>query len=169
METKGDSMKYLQGDPGAAYTPGTLLIRLMVGAVFFTEGLQKFIYPAVRGAGRFERIGFPGAEFLGYTVGVFETVCGLMILLGLLTRLAAVPTLVIMVVAIVTTKIPVLLGHGFGPFGVRDAPFYGFLAMAHEMRTDWSMLLGSIFLILAGGGPFALDAVFVRRRGGAGP
>ena len=91
--------------------------------------------------------------------------CGALILLGLLTRLAAVPTLVIMLVAIVTTKIPVLLGHGFGPFGVRDAPYYGFLAMVHEMRTDWAMLLGSLFLILVGGGPWSLDAFLSRRRG----
>lgn len=95
-------MRYLLGNPGAAYTVGTLLIRLMVGAVFFTEGLQKFLYPALRGAGRFEKIGFPNADFLGYTVGAFETVCGLLILLGLLTRLAAVPTLAIMIVAIIT-------------------------------------------------------------------
>jgi len=160
-------MKCLQGNPEAAYTVGTMLIRLMVGAVFFTEGLQKFIYPSIRGAGRFEKIGFPAAEFLGYTVGAFETVCGLLILLGLLTRLATVPTLAIMVVAIITTKIPVLLGQGFGPFGVRESPFYGFWAMAHEMRTDWSMLLGSIFLILAGGGPFSIDAIISRRRNAA--
>ncbi|MEX0599784.1 MAG: DoxX family protein, partial [Rhodothermales bacterium] len=104
-------------------------------------------------------------EFLGYFVGAFETVCGLLILFGFLTRFAAVPTFAIMLVAIVTTKIPVLLGHGFGPFGVRDAPFYGFLSMAHEMRTDWAMLLGSLFLILVGSGAYSLDAVRERRSG----
>lgn len=163
-------MKLLQSNPKSAYETGTLLIRLMVGAVFFTEGLQKFLYPAIRGAGRLEKIGFPNPEFWGYLVGTFETVCGALILLGLITRLAAVPTLVIMILAVVTTKIPMLLGHGFGPFGVRDAPFYGFLSMAHEMRTDWAMLLGSIFLILAGGGPYSLDAMLTRgRRGVAAP
>ncbi len=136
----------------------------MIGAVFLTEGLQKFIYPAIRGTGRFNRIGLPDAEFWGYFVGSFETVCGVLMLLGLITRLAAVPTLVIMLVAIVTTKIPVLLGHGFGPFGLRESPFYGFLAMAHEMRTDWSMLLGSLFLLLAGGGPYSVDDMLCRRR-----
>jgi len=62
-----------------------------------------------------------------------------------------------MTVAILTTKIPVWLGYGFGPFEVRDAPSYGFLSMVHEMRTDWAMLLGSIVLLLFGGGPWSLD------------
>lgn len=142
----------------------TVLIRLMVGAVFFTEGLQKFLYPALRGAGRFEKIGFPNPEFWGYFVGTFETVCGAMVLAGLWTRMAAVPLVVIMLVAIITTKIPILFGQGFGPFGVRDVPFYGFLSMAHEMRTDWSMLLGSLYLVLAGGGPWSLDLTLGEKR-----
>lgn len=81
-----------------------------------------------------------------------------------MTRLAAVPALVIMLVAITTTKIPILLGHGFGPFEVRELAQYGFWSMTYEMRTDWSMLLGSLFLILAGGGPYSLDAFLARRR-----
>lgn len=149
--------------PQAAWH-GVLLIRLMVGAVFLTEGLQKFIYPATRGPGRFEGMGFPNPEFWGYFVGGFESVCGALLLVGLLTRLAAVPTLVIMLVAIVTTKVPILLGHGFGPFGVRELSSYGFWSMAHEMRTDWAMLLGSLFLIIAGGGAWSLDARLRSRR-----
>jgi uncharacterized membrane protein YphA (DoxX/SURF4 family) len=82
---------------------------------------------------------------------------GLLLLCGLLTRVAAVPILVIMVVAIVTTKIPILLGHDLGPFAVRELSTYGFWSMAHEMRTDWAMLLGSLFLILMGGGAWSLD------------
>lgn len=160
-------MKLIESNPTAAYRTGTLLLRLMVGPVFLFEGLQKFIYPAVRGAGRFEKIGFSNPEFWGYFVGSFEIVCGALLLAGLLTRVAAIPVLAIMVVAIVTTKIPVLLGHGFGPFGVRDAPYYGFLSMAHEMRTDWAMLLGSLFLLLVGGGPYSADALLTRRRQGA--
>lgn len=139
------------------------LIRAMVGPVFLFEGLQKFIYPAIRGPGRFERMGFPAPEFFGYFVGAFEVACGTLILLGLFTRLAAVPTLVIMTVAIITTKIPVWFGHGFGPFTVRDAPYYGFLSMAHEMRTDWAMWLGSLALIIAGSGPWAVDAWLASR------
>ena len=134
------------------------LVRLMVGPVFLFEGVQKFMYPTLRGTGRFEQMGFPAPEFFGTLVGGVETVCGLLILFGLFTRLAAIPTAGIMVVAIITTKIPVLLGHGFGPFGVRDAPFYGFLSMVHEMRTDWAMLLGSVILILGGAGVGSLDA-----------
>ncbi|MEX2568487.1 MAG: DoxX family protein [Cyclobacteriaceae bacterium] len=122
----------------------TFLIRLMVGAVFLSEGIQKFLFPALRGAGRFEKIGLPEPEFLGYFVGGFEVICGLLILLGLLTRLAAIPTLIIMIVAIATTKSQVLEEEGFW-------------SMMHGSRTDWAMLLGSIFLIIKGSGKWAVD------------
>lgn len=122
----------------------TFLIRLMVGAVFLSEGIQKFLFPAVRGAGRFAKIGLPNPEFLGSFVGAFEIISGILILLGLFTRLAAVPTLVIMLVAIATTKSAVLQDQGFWK-------------MMHGSRTDWSMLLGSIFLIIRGGGAWSLD------------
>ncbi|WP_226388862.1 DoxX family protein [Penaeicola halotolerans] len=121
------------------------LIRLMVGTVFLSEGIQKFLFPAIRGAGRFEKIGLPNPEFLGSCVGLFEILSGMLILLGLLTRLAAVPTLVIMLVAIATTKFTIFSEEGFWP-------------MMHSSRTDWSMLLGSIFLIIKGGGKWSLDS-----------
>lgn len=134
------------------------LIRLMVGAVFLSEGLQKFLFPAVRGPGRFADIGYPAPEFFGYAVGIVEVGCGLLILIGLYTRWAAVLPALIMIVAFITTKIPILLGHGFGPFVVRDMDTYGFWSMVHAMRTDWAMLLGSLVLIIAGGGPWSVDA-----------
>jgi uncharacterized membrane protein YphA (DoxX/SURF4 family) len=122
----------------------TLLIRLMVGIVFLSEGIQKFLFAEIRGAGRFEKIGLPAPEFLGSFVGTFEIICGLLILVGLFTRLAAIPTLIIMLVAISTTKSDVLINEGFW-------------AMMHGSRTDLSMLLGSIFLIIRGGGNWSLD------------
>lgn len=125
----------------------TIIIRLMVGAVFLSEGIQKFLFPAVRGAGRFEKIGLPNPEFLGGFVGAFEIISGILILLGLATRLAAIPTLVIMLVAIATTKSEVLQNEGFWP-------------MMHGSRTDWSMLLGSIYLIIRGGGKWSVDSLF---------
>ncbi len=125
----------------------TLLIRLMVGAVFLSEGIQKFLFPALRGAGRFEQIGLPAPEFLGSFVGGFEIGCGLLILLGLGTRLASIPLLIIMGTAIATTKTAVLEQQGFW-------------AMMHGSRTDWAMLLGSLFLLLRGGGRWSLDRRF---------
>ena len=121
-----------------------LLIRLMVGAVFLSEGIQKFLYPEVRGAGRFIKIGLPVPEFFGYFVPSFEVVCGLLVLLGLITRLASIPLIIIMLVAIISTKISILLNDGFWK-------------IAHEARTDWSMLLGSIFLLIVGAGKLSID------------
>lgn len=122
----------------------TLIIRLMVGTVFLSEGIQKFLYAEKQGAGRFAEIGLPYPQFLGPFVGNFEIICGLLILLGFLTRLAAVPLLTIMLVAIVTTKTAILANGGFWK-------------MLHDSRTDWAMLLGSIFLIIKGGGSWSLD------------
>ncbi len=122
----------------------TILIRMIVGAVFLSEGIQKFMFPDIRGAGRFEKIGLPEPEFLGYFVGSFEVVCGLFILLGLLTRLAVIPTIVIMIVAFNTTKGEIFQEKGFWE-------------MMHGSRTDWSMLLGSIYLLIRGSGAYSLD------------
>lgn len=128
----------------------TLLIRLMVGGVFLSEGIQKFLFPAIRGAGRFEKIGLPSPDFLGSFVGTFEILSGAFILLGLFTRLAALPTLIIMMVAIYTTKIDILVSQGIWE-------------MLHAARTDWSMLLGSIFLIIRGGGYASVDNLLSRK------
>ena len=135
----------------------TILIRLMVGSVFLAEGIQKFLYPAQRGIGRFEGMGFPAPEFFGNFVGGLEIIAGLFILAGLLTRAGALTTFIIMTVAIVVTKIPIAFGASFGPFELRELSTYGFWSMAHEMRTDWAMWLGSLFLIINGGGKWSLD------------
>lgn len=134
------------------------LVRLLVGSIFVSEGLQKFILPALRGPGRFAEIGFPAPEFFGYGVGLIEVICGLLLLVGLYTRWAAVPLIVIMVGALFTTKLPILLGEGFGPFVVREMETYGLWAMLHAARTDWAMLLGSVVLAIAGAGPRSLDS-----------
>jgi putative oxidoreductase len=136
----------------------TVLVRLIVGPVFLSEGIQKFMYPGENGVGRFAKIGIPSPEVTAPFVGVVEIVCGALIILGLLTRLAAVPLIINMLVAIFTTKIPILLGYGFWGFSLRNVPYYGFWGMAHEMRTDWSMLLGSLFLLIAGAGALSIDA-----------
>jgi uncharacterized membrane protein YphA (DoxX/SURF4 family) len=121
----------------------------MVGAVFLSEGIQKFLFPELLGSGRFEQIGFPFPDFFGPFVGTFEVLCGILLLAGLLTRLAAIPTLIIMVVAILTTKAEVLQEKGFWE-------------MMHGSRTDWSMLLGIIFLILTGGGKGSVDRLWAK-------
>jgi putative oxidoreductase len=128
----------------------TIIIRLMVGAVFLSEGIQKFLFPAIRGAGRFDKIGLPSPEFLGSFVASFEVLCGAFILLGLLTRLASIPTIIIMLVAFATTKAEVLNNDGFW-------------VMMHGSRTDWAMLLGSIYLLIKGSGKWSLDNLITQK------
>jgi uncharacterized membrane protein YphA (DoxX/SURF4 family) len=122
-----------------------IMIRLMVGLVFLSEGIQKFLLPESVGAGRFTKIGLPEPELLAGLVGSFEILCGVLIVLGLLTRLAVLPTITIMLVALFVTKLPILMESGFWK-------------MAHDSRTDFSMLLGSIFLLIVGAGSWSLDA-----------
>jgi putative oxidoreductase len=122
-----------------------LAIRLLVGAVFLMEGIKKFIFPEQWGAGRFTRIGIPAPHVMGPFVGTFEIVCGLLVILGLWTRLAAVPLLCVISTAIVTTKFPILLKSGF--WSMEDAG-----------RTDYSMFMGLIFLLFAGAGSLSVDA-----------
>jgi putative oxidoreductase len=122
-----------------------ILVRVMVGWVFMSEGIQKFLYPAALGVGRFEKIGIPAPQFFAPFVGTIETVCGFLLIVGLITRLAAIPLLINISVAIATTKIPLLSKSGF----------WGTM---HEARTDFCMFLGLLFLIAVGSGRLSLDS-----------
>ena len=152
--------------PPSSAPAAVVLVRLMVGSVFFFEGLQKFLYPEALGPGRFATIGIPFPEVTAPFVGAVEMACGALVLAGLLTRLAAVPLLIDISVAILSTKIPILLGHGFWSFTLTKLPRYGFLGMMHEARTDLSMWLGLVFLILVGPGRWSIDARYPRERAG---
>ncbi|MGO9700458.1 MAG: DoxX family protein [Xanthobacteraceae bacterium] len=144
--------------------PGwSILIRLIVGlVVFFPEGIQKLIFPEILGAGRFANIGIPFPEVLGPFVGAVETICGALVILGLFTRLAAIPMIVIMIVAIASTKVPILLGHELWIFHLPKLARYGFWSMMHEARDDFGMLLGALYLLIEGGGKWSLDALLSR-------
>jgi uncharacterized membrane protein YphA (DoxX/SURF4 family) len=125
--------------------PAVLVIRLLAGGVFFVEGLKKFLFPAEWGAGRFAHVGIPFPEFTGPFVGAVEVVCGGLILVGLLTRVAALLLLVDIAVAIIATKIPILVERGF-------------FAMEDRARTDYAMLMSLVFLLLVGAGQWSFDA-----------
>ena len=135
--------------PDAAWTnrvpKAILLIRILVGWVFLSEGIQKFLFPDALGVGRFVRIGIPWPQVMAPFVGVVEIVCGSLLLIGLITRLAAILLLIDICVALYSTKVVTLAKNGF----------WGTL---HEARTDVGMLLGLIFLLLVGAGALSFDA-----------
>jgi uncharacterized membrane protein YphA (DoxX/SURF4 family) len=122
-----------------------LLVRILVGWVFVSEGIQKFVFPAQLGVGRFEKIGIPSPHFMAPFVGSVEIVCGSLLLIGLFTRVAVVPLLGVILVAIATTKLPMIAKTGMW-------------SMLHEARADFSMLLGLVFLLITGAGTLSLDA-----------
>ncbi|MBV8772734.1 MAG: DoxX family protein [Deltaproteobacteria bacterium] len=125
-----------------------LFIRLAVGAIFFTQGILKYIDPHV-GVLRFAKIGFPYPGFTAHFVGTFEIACGFLVLIGLFTRLASIPLLIVILTAIVTTKMPEL-SHAN----------QGFWFMISDARTDFAMTMSLLFLLVAGGGTWSLDGLF---------
>ena len=129
----------------------TWLVRFIVGAVFLSEGIQKFLFPDELGVGRFVKIGIPAPEVMAPFVGAVETVGGILLILGLGTRLIAVPLLIDMFVAITSTKLVTLVKNGFWK-------------TAHEARTDLLMIFGLLFLLSVGAGPLSVDANLRRRR-----
>jgi putative oxidoreductase len=126
---------------------GNILVRLMVGLVFLSEGLQKLILPGLNGVGRFIKIGIPHPAFFAPFVGVTEIVCGCLLVLGLATRLACIPLLIVICAAIYYTKLPVLNNNGFW-------------AAVHDGRADFCMLMGLIFLVSYGAGKYAIDSSY---------
>ena len=122
-----------------------LLVRILVGWVFVSEGIQKFVFPAQLGVGRFEKIGIPSPHVMAPFVGSVEIACGSLLLIGLFTRVAVLPLLGVILVAIATTKLPMIAKTGMW-------------SMLHEARTDFSMLLGLVFLLITGAGTLSLDA-----------
>jgi putative oxidoreductase len=121
-----------------------ILVRLVVGLIFLTEGIQKFLFPDLLGPGRFLKIGFNDPAFWAYFTGTFEIICSLFVLIGMLTRLASVPLFIIMMVAFVATKWPILLEKGIW-------------VMSHEYRTDFALTLLLIYLMIYGAGNYSVD------------
>jgi uncharacterized membrane protein YphA (DoxX/SURF4 family) len=144
-------MTWVQAETDNTAPAAILLVRLMVGGIFLSEGIQKFLFPDELGVGRFLKVGIPAPQMMAPFVGAVEIICGALVLLGLLTRLAALPLIIDMFVAIVTTKIPILLQEDFWKMG-------------HEARTDYAMLLGSLFLLIVGAGPWSCDVWLTKRK-----
>ena len=140
----------------------TVIMRVMVGGVFLSEGILKFVYTN-QGVGRFTKLGIPAPELTATFVGSLEIVGGILLIVGLFTRVIAVPFIIEMVVAILTTKISLYLGTS--PLPLPPAlPKVGFWAVMHETRSDYAQILTSIFLLIVGPGSWSFDALLRRRR-----
>jgi putative oxidoreductase len=143
----------------------TILIRCMVGGVFLWEGILKFVYTN-QGVGRFTKLGIPAPELMAHFIAVLEIVGGVLLISGFLTRLIAVPFVIEMVVAILSTK--VALYFGTSPLPLPPAPpQVGAWAVLHEIRSDYAQIMSALFLLIAGPGPWSVDAILarVRKRG----
>jgi uncharacterized membrane protein YphA (DoxX/SURF4 family) len=129
-----------------------IFVRLTVGLIFLTEGIQKNLFPEILGTGRFLTIGFSHPAFWAYFTGTFEIICGALIIIGLITRVASIPLIIIMITAFITTKIPILIHKGVWPW-------------AHEYRTDFAMTLLLVYLLIYGSGNWSVDSkIFGKRK-----
>ncbi len=129
-----------------------LLIRIIAGVIFITEGVLKFVYPSELGAGRFEHIGLPMPHLLAPVVASIEIAAGGVLILNVYAGQAAILLLCVIVTALVTTKIPILLGHGFSTFSIpKNTAHTGFLGFLHEARTDLAMLFSLIAILIDSG------------------
>jgi len=127
-----------------------LLVRLVVGLIFLTEGIQKFLFPELLGTGKFLKIGFSDPAFWANFTGTFEIICSIFVLLGLFSRIASIPLFIIMMTAFVTTKWPILMDKGIW-------------VMAHEYRTDFALTLLLIYLFIYGSGSVSVDSMIMRK------
>lgn len=149
-------------NPPTDLPAATILLRLMAGGVFLWEGILKFVL-ANQGVGRFTKLGIPEPAIMANFVGVVEIVGGLLLIAGLLTRVIAVPLVIDMLVAILSTKITIFLGtFPLPPPSV--PPQTGLWAVLHEIRSEYAQLLVTAFLLIAGPGRWSLDAILARQR-----
>jgi len=158
-------MKYLLSwlvSPSTDGPASTLLLRLMAGGVFLWEGILKFVY-VNQGVGRFTKLGMPFPHLTANFVGYLEIVGGLLLLSGLMTRLIAIPFIIEMIVAILSTKISLYLGTSPLPLPPVP-PQFGMWAVLHEIRSEYAQLLTTAFLFVNGPGKWSLDALMKKRR-----
>src|SRR5881397_1306959 len=150
-------------NPSSDGPASVLFLRLMAGGVFLWEGILKFVY-VNQGVGRFTKLGMPFPHLTANFIGYLEIVGGLLLLSGLLTRLIAIPFIIEMIVAVLSTKISLYLGTSPLPLPP-SPPQFGMWAVLHEVRSEYAQLLTSAFLLINGPGKWSLDALLQRRRG----
>lgn len=118
---------------------GPLAVRIVVGWVFASTGWIKLTHlPQI--TENFRNLGIPAPELLTPFVSGVEFFGGLLLLFGLLTRFAAVPLMVVMVVAILTAKLEDVDSI---------TTLLGFEEVSYFVMLAW--------LAIAGPGPVSLD------------
>jgi putative oxidoreductase len=130
-------------DPQSS-VPAAALIRIIVGYVFFVEGIQKYLYPDTLGIGRFIKIGLPYPHVMLHLSAGAEIIFGTLLIIGFLTRMSTIPLIINISVAIISTKVMMFVQKGFWP-------------AVHESRLDFTMLLSLIFLLIVGAGCCSMD------------
>jgi putative oxidoreductase len=137
-----------------------LPLRLIVGFGFVEHGYAKLS----RGADGFiailHAIGVPFADLLGWATIIVEIVGGLLILAGAFVPVAAVPMIVVLLVAIVTVHLP----NGFSSIKLMSYDAAGAHFGQPGYETDLLYIAGLLALCVGGAGPFSVDGYLKGRR-----
>ncbi len=148
--------------PPVTAPAAVLLLRLMAGGIFLSEGILKFVYPN-QGVGRFTKIGIPAPALMATFIGALEIVGGILLIVGLFTSLISIPFIIEMIVANLSTKIALYVGTSPLPLP-SSPPTVGLWAVLHESRSEYGQIMAVIFLLIVGPGVWSVDAFLARRR-----
>ena len=124
-----------------------IIIRLIVGLIFISEGILKYKQAQWLGPGRFTDIGFNNPFFWAHFTGAVEIFFGTFILSGFFTRLACIPLFIVMFTAFFKAKLPLIENHGIWTF-------------LHEYTTDFALTLLLVLLFIHGSGKWSIDRIF---------
>jgi putative oxidoreductase len=135
-------------------------LRLVLGLGFFEHGFAKLS----RGADDFIAIlhamGMPFAHLLGWATIAVEIVSGLLVLFGAFVPVAALPMIIVLLVAIVTVHLP----NGFSSIKLVSYDSTGAHFGQPGYETDLLYLAGLLALCIGGAGPLSLDGYLSARR-----
>lgn len=126
----------------------SLIMRVVLGIIFLAHGIAKFQMGLGNVEAWFGSMGVPG--FMAYAAAIIELVGGIMLILGLFTRYVSALFVVLLIGAIVTTKLSV------GLLGNAGSPGY---------ELDLGFILISLYLIVAERHPVSFDRLIMNKRG----
>ena len=161
---KFDIMKICTAPPPFTVAWYSFPLRLIVGFGFFEHGYAKLDRGWENFADILQAIGMPFSDLFALATIVVEVVGGVMILLGAFVRVAAIPTGIVLLVAVFAVHLP----NGFSSIKLQSFDASGAHFGQPGYETDLLYLAGLFALCIGGAGPLSVDRLLQRRLHGCG-